>query len=387
METPSLALSQWSLGVQFGTVTLLAIFFLALARALKFQEVRLWAAAWCSDALALLFVSVVAFLGPPPLAERFCGAGYAAGKTLFALLMVAGARNHFRRGVEVQLKPRTVGFLVAVWSLSLGFFATDITYVQLGQALMVGGLFLYGGIWVLLRPRGDRSRWLGGAMLVEGILFLHYVPMLAPISFFKPLAFAYLRYPSFFDAGAELFVALASLVALESSANQHLSNLNDKLLASQERLRQLVDLDPLTNLLNRRGFRDEIERRRKDSTALVFLDIDNFKDVNDRFGHQVGDECLKQFARELTGAFRAEDSVFRWGGDEFLVLCKDLDPHAAWERVEALRRRIAESPDRPYPSRISAGVAILTPDRDPEAALAEADERMYADKDRERPGS
>jgi diguanylate cyclase (GGDEF)-like protein len=372
--------------VQFGTVTLLAVFFVALARALRFQEVRLWAAAWCADALALLCVAVVAFLHPPSLLDRLFGAGYAAGKTLFALLMVAGARNHFRRGVEVRMNPRAVGILVAVWSLSLGFFALDIAYLQLGQALMVGGLFLYGGVWVLLRPKGDRSRWLGGAMLVEGILFLHYVPMLAPISFFRPLAHSYLRYPSFFDAGAELFVALASLVALESSANQHLSSLNDKLLASQERLRQLVDLDPLTNLLNRRGFREEIERRRKDTTALIFLDLDNFKEINDRYGHQVGDECLRHFARELAGVFRAEDSLFRWGGDEFLVLCRDLDPFAAWERIEELRRRIAKSPEQAPPSRISAGVAILTPERDPEAVLAEADERMYADKSRRRPG-
>ena len=217
-------------------------------------------------------------------------------------------------------------------------------------------------------------------MLVEGILFLHYVPLLLPIPFFKPLVSAYMRYPSFLDAGAELFVALASLVALESSANRHLTSLNDRLLASQERLRQLVDLDPLTNLLNRRGFREEVERRRRDHTALVFLDIDNFKEVNDRFGHPVGDECLKQFARELTGVFRAEDAIFRWGGDEFLVLCKDLDPHAAWERVEDLRRRVALWPDWPHPTRISAGVALLTPDRDPDMALAEADERMYADK-------
>lgn len=379
-----LELSRWSLGVQFAVVTLLAFFFVAFSRTVRLQEVRLWAAAWIADASALFCVILVSFFQAPPWLARIALVGYAAGKTTYALLIVAGARNHLRRGTEVPLAPGTVALLVGAWSLCLGLFAQELIFVQLGQCVMVGALMTYGGLWVLLRPRAALSRWLGWAILAEGILFLHYVPMLAPLTWMgAPLA-EYLRYPSFIDAGAELLVALASLVALESSANEDLRHINRELEASQERLRQLIDVDPLTNLLNRRGFREEIERRQKQNTTLIFFDVDDFKEINDRFGHVVGDRCLRRVSLELARAFRPEDSVFRWGGDEFLVLCEELDPAGAWRRVEELRARLALPSEEIPACRIAAGVSLLLVGREAEAALAEADERMFEDKQRQK---
>ena len=106
---------------------------------------------------------------------------------------------------------------------------------------------------MLRNPRGERSRWLGAAFLVEGLVFLQYVPSLAPQLWGAPPLFNYVRYSSFFDAVAELLIALASLVALQDRIVEELRYANEELVASQERLRQLVDLDPLTSLMNRRG--------------------------------------------------------------------------------------------------------------------------------------
>jgi diguanylate cyclase (GGDEF)-like protein len=380
LDPTQVVLGQWSLGVQLGIVAMLALFFLALSRSVKLREVRLWAAAWTANAVALTFVFLTAFWFESAAMARVSAFFYAAGKTLFAILFVMGTRDHLLRGMEVRFNVRRLILLVVMWSVVIGFFAGELALVQLGQAAMVGSIFLYGAFSVLMHPRAARSRWLGWAMLAEGLLFLHYVPLLIPVVWFAAPLANYLRYPSFFDAGAELFLALGALVALESSVTDHLTHLNDELVASQDRLRQLVDLDPLTNLSNRRGFREEVNRRRNQDSTLIFLDVDNFKEINDRFGHQVGDECLRRLARELARVFRTEDALFRWGGDEFLVVSRDLDPGAAHERVEALRAVMRAEKDGAPHCFISAGVSLLPPGRDPEAALKEADERMYADK-------
>jgi diguanylate cyclase (GGDEF)-like protein len=193
-----------------------------------------------------------------------------------------------------------------------------------------------------------------------------------------------MHYSSFFDAGAELLLALTILVVVEGSSSKHLEHLNRELLASQDRLRQLVDLDPLTSLSNRRRLREEFDRVKASGAAVIFLDVDNFKEINDRFGHIVGDACLLRVAAALTRAFRTDDALFRLGGDEFLVLAVGLDPEAAHARVSRLRDALAVGEAGAPPCTVSVGVARLAPDAEPEAALREADERMYLEKRRQR---
>ncbi|MCJ7441914.1 MAG: diguanylate cyclase [Thermoanaerobaculaceae bacterium] len=381
METLAV-LGRWSIGVQLAVVSVIAIFFLFLSRTSKLEEVRLWAAAWIADAVALLsvFVYAIGFVGGtmPPVATGV----YAAAKTLFVLLLVAGTRHHFRSSVEDWLRPKQVALIVGVWGLTMGVLASQLAYAQVAQSLLVGVLMTTAGVWVLRKPRGERSRWLGVAFLVEGLVFLQYVPSLAPQIWGAPVLFNYVRYSSFFDAVAELLIALASLVALQDRIVEELRYANEELVASQERLRQLVDLDPLTSLMNRRGFRRELARVETAGAAIIFLDINNYKSINDRLGHSVGDACLRRFARVLTQCFRAEDAHFRWGGDEFLVLAPGLDIDGSGRRVAQLCSQLAQ-PEGDIPTcGIAVGVALLATGDDATAALHEADARMYIDKRR-----
>jgi diguanylate cyclase (GGDEF)-like protein len=188
------------------------------------------------------------------------------------------------------------------------------------------------------------------------------------------------HYSSFFDAGAELLVALAILVVVESSFSEHLEHLNGELVSSQERLRQLVDLDPLTSLSNRRRLREEFDRAQPEGATVIFLDIDDFKEINDRFGHIVGDACLRRMAAVLVRVFRPDDALFRLGGDEFLVIAQGLDAEAAQDRVSRMRRLLAASEDGVPPCPFSVGIAPLTPEGEPDAVLQEADEKMYRQK-------
>ncbi len=377
-----LAVQHWSVGVQLVAVCLLAFFFLALTRTVRLAEVRLWAWAWLSDALAVAAIFAGAFFAVPWWVLRLSAACYAAGKTGYVLLLVGGAQYHLRPGVHFGLGGRGLAGLLAGWSLALAVFAPQLVHVQLAQSLMVGAVLTAGAAWVLRHPRAQHSRWLAWAMLVEGLLFLHYVPLLLPVLWGgAPLAH-YLYLSSFYDTGAELFVAMGTLVALQSSATEHLRHLNEELLASHDRLRQVADLDPLTALANRRTLRGHLEQVTVRGAALIFVDIENFKRINDRHGHIAGDACLKRVAAALTHVFRAEDGLFRWGGDEFLVVATGLDFAGAQSRVDELRSLVAQRDGDAPPLGLWAGIALLPPNGEPDAALREADERLVADKQR-----
>jgi diguanylate cyclase (GGDEF)-like protein len=166
-----------------------------------------------------------------------------------------------------------------------------------------------------------------------------------------------------------------------------------QLEASRARISELearVDIDPLTDILNRRGFERELKRslayvkRYGTSVVLVFIDLDEFKPVNDRHGHAAGDAMLKAVAAALTKNVRASDVVGRLGGDEFAVLLWNVNAPDAAAKAKALEAAV-------YATRLSvdastvavgasAGLALLGALDTPAEVLARADAAMYARK-------
>jgi len=151
-----------------------------------------------------------------------------------------------------------------------------------------------------------------------------------------------------------------------------------------------VDIDPLTDVVNRRAFERELKRslayvkRYGASAALIYLDLDGFKPVNDRHGHAAGDAILKAVAAALSRIVRASDVVARVGGDEFAVLLWNLDEAAAAAKAAALEGAVYRTPVRWAASTLvvgaSAGVAILRPLDSAAEVLGRADAAMYARK-------
>ncbi len=155
-----------------------------------------------------------------------------------------------------------------------------------------------------------------------------------------------------------------------------------------------IEIDALTELLNRRGFERELKRalayvkRYGTSAALLFIDLDGFKPVNDRHGHAAGDAALKAVAATLTRNVRASDVVARLGGDEFVVLLWNVRGPAAVAKAAALENLIEAEPVRCGAAILhvgaSAGVALIDALDAPADLVARADAAMYARKSEKR---
>jgi diguanylate cyclase (GGDEF)-like protein/PAS domain S-box-containing protein len=172
-----------------------------------------------------------------------------------------------------------------------------------------------------------------------------------------------------------------------------------ELKEAEARVTHMAYHDALTGLANRELFHESlhlaVERARRDGTAIavVFLDLDNFKQLNDTKGHHVGDQLLAELGRRLEGATRDVDVVARQGGDEFLLMLADLEPatssivvHKVLERLLAALAEPITLPDGSFKVEGSVGVSVFPRDaRDAETLLRHADTAMYEAK-RSAPG-
>jgi diguanylate cyclase (GGDEF)-like protein len=150
--------------------------------------------------------------------------------------------------------------------------------------------------------------------------------------------------------------------------------------------RFLADHDPLTRLLNRRALLQELQEpdvtaHGARTVALVFLDLDNFKDINDHHGHVVGDRVLARFGSLLAELVRSDDHAFRVGGDEFALLLREAGERDAREVVERIIAAVESNID-PLVRTLSASFGVATSSRrqEPEELLRIADEAMYQAK-------
>ena len=161
----------------------------------------------------------------------------------------------------------------------------------------------------------------------------------------------------------------------------------------EERVTFLAYHDQLTGLPNRTMFEHHLDlvlaRAAHDGTAaaLLYLDVDKFKHVNDTFGHDAGDELLKEVARRLRAAARASDLVVRLGGDEFLIVLGDVPAESAAAVAEGVARRVCQAFERPFDvgggftTSSSIGIGLFPVDaHDAKSLLSSADLGMYASK-------
>ena len=178
---------------------------------------------------------------------------------------------------------------------------------------------------------------------------------------------------------------------LAADATERMEEKTRRLGEDLSEMRRLADTDVLTGLLNRRAFNIYADdayqhyRRYKRGVAVLMIDIDFFKRVNDTFGHAAGDEVIKSVGAKISDAIRTTDKLARFGGEEFVVMLREIEPPAAYALADRIRRMIAEETvdhrGAPIHITVSIGVAILSmKDRDMADPIERADRALYRAK-------
>jgi diguanylate cyclase (GGDEF)-like protein len=218
---------------------------------------------------------------------------------------------------------------------------------------------------------------LAAAFLVRAIVFLSlYRTGSAP-------AWAnYLSYESYYDFTLHCVLAFAAMAMWNESQIGRIRDLAGEVDHLRRESTQRLDLDHLTGLLNQAALARRVEQAGAFEGVVAVCDMDNFKDVNDRYGHLVGDEILRNIGNLLRSSIRHEDEAFRWGGDEFVILFHNQLSEVARKRMAEISTRLREFRVRGYgvlPISFSWGTAEAG-GRSLREALDEADQSMYAMK-------
>lgn len=285
------------------------------------------------------------------LLSRWSIAAQIASALLIAVFFVVVSRSVRR----VELRS-----WVYAWIVNL-FAVLAMLAPAFGKTMFVA---LLGAALLIVAVRRPRSVWLAAGFGLRALLAVVVDEPFVPL----------------IDAAAQWVITLGCAVALYRTVQQELIDANQALLAAKDVLQDLVDRDSLTGLANRRALPAILRDAFESGATLFFLDLNDFKDINDSYGHHAGDECLKRFAHAIQTSFRPGDHVIRYAGDEFVVVAPGVEPQAIADRIGAVRERLKFEKDSGPQIRFSVGHAYLAPKGDAEAAMREADQAMYRDK-------
>ena len=381
---------EWSSAAQIASALIIAVFFGVLRRSIPRAEIRWWMRAWMANVAALaVTIGFWMFMATGATASALTlfliRVFYLAPKTAFVLFVIYGAWTLRPRPLPL-LTPRAIGVLVVLFAMTGGIALNGVDQIGISETAAMAIAFGAAAI-ALLRSRDAGLIWLALGMgarallsVGEGITYwIDYAPAHAWPAFFRLHSATILGGHSSFDTGAEWMIALGCVLAVSHRTQRELQHSNATLLDAQEELRRLADRDPLTALANRRLLPQVFRSVHHEGAALVFFDLDRFKQINDAHGHHAGDAALRRFADALVESFRPSDAVVRYAGDEFVVVAKGLDVEAATDRAQALRERLRAS-GHPIAIEFSFGVTELVPGTTPDEALRAADAAMYERK-------
>ena len=362
---------------------LIAVLLLLLYVYRQRHYILFWIAGWVLIAAAM-FVSY-----PKYGFEKAVNLAYGVSQFLSigsALVFVISAdayrsRPHLRQAYGIMLLPVLLWFTLA--PLPLG---PEAAFAP-GHVLIAGALAAAGFAHLILLRR---ARLFGAFVIGTSMLGLSASNLWTALGAPGPDD-AGVRTATFVTLGLYLVAALGMQLMTFEDMTYELRVTNRDLEAAQAELRDMVTTDALTGCRNRRFFDEvigrELERHRRYTIplSLLFVDINRFKVINDTLGHEAGDRVLQQVAAFLMSKVRGADYVFRWGGDEFVVLisCGAEEALHKGAELQAVFARSSKAASLPHGVGLSIGVTEIPPDtRDIMPLVKEADERMYEDKKR-----
>jgi len=383
------------LAIQCVGIVLMALLSLSMRGSIKSPALTCWNGAWISLSLALLGLFAGFHIAP---GHSLFYSLYFFGEYAFGLMFIGGCRQ-----LVHGTRPTARCYLLFIPAAALGavlpYLSSDFNDLFMVQATIMAGLF--AASFITLIPafrRGESSpglRVMSAALVLLTLDFLHYLPVFGARKGLWGITVpaAYLQYTSIFDLILEILLGFGTMMVLWEGVRREVEAANRQLTTAHDKLELMARMDPLTEALNRHAFHSLLSRNSGASESEVdgcvaVIDIDNLKPINDTMGHSVGDKAIRAVARAVRSLIRADDMLFRWGGDEFLVLMFKLHEDEAGRRMRSLNEILAKNSEQwtaaPIKITVSSGVAGFQSLSGLGQAIEEADRAMYESRKRNR---
>jgi diguanylate cyclase (GGDEF)-like protein len=340
-----------------------------------------WSVAWAVEALAAVSTELASLTQWPHwlAIHSFLEFG-------FALSLVAAARvGSTERNQSWRSALRVLYFLPAfVFVLELfeghrhaGFLAV--------RSLVLGLIYFYSFRQLAQGFQVKSRRLFHLTLLALSLLYLHCFPAYLFIQWthgIVPAWMAYMSYIGYVDLALKTVLAFSAMAMWIENQNDRVSQIARELDRVRREAAHDGSLDYLTGLANPDSLRKRIDLEDSFKGVAAVCDLDEFKIINDRFGHVVGDEVLRNVGNLLRSSIRAEDIAYRWGGDEFAILFRDQEPRHARDRMAAIEARLGDFRVRGHTSlQISFSWGVAEGNGVPlRTVLEQADREMYATK-------
>jgi len=355
---------------------------------IKSASLKCWTRAWLSLAIAL--VSLFAGFHIVPGHTLFYSV-YFLGEYAFGLMFIGGCR-YLASGANMTHRCYAMLIPAGLLAIALPWLSADFNDLFMVQASVMAALFAVSfiALWPALRQRETSPglRIMGAALILLTIDFLHYLPVFGARKglWGMTVPTAYLQYTSIFDLILEILLGFGTIMVLMEGVRTEVEASNRELTSARDKLELMARMDPLTEALNRHAFHsllshDAASPGSEVDGCVAIIDIDNLKPINDTLGHGVGDKAIRAVARAVRSLIRADDMLFRWGGDEFMVLMFKLHEEEASRRMRSLNEILEENGEQwtsaPVKITVSSGVCGFESLKDLGQAIETADQAMY----------
>ena len=376
--------SKIGLIIQLAGVSLITLLTLFLRRSLNVVALKHWTNAWLFMSFAL-FCLRLAFSYEEYSVQLF--SFYFITQYLFGFLLIVGCRSLGASG-EMPIRQEILVLPLIIIAFSLPFVAEDFNLV-LNLHSVIFSAFLVVAFIELWRTK---IRSFGGKVMLIALAlmfvyhFQYFLVFAARqyVQFPQELA----AYSSLIDLVLQILLGFGMVIVLLELVLSDAKVANEKLKKAHEKLEEIAHIDPLTTALNRHAFHGYMKRRGGEDQPVTgsvgFFDIDDLKTINDLYGHAVGDIAIRTVVRAIRETVRAEDLIFRWGGDEFFVIMISMEAEMAERRMVKLEKMLSDVRIGGVSHPLSIGVSFTFADfadvNDLEASIAAADAKMYQHK-------
>jgi diguanylate cyclase (GGDEF)-like protein len=390
--------------VQLTGALLLAGLFLLLRHYARRRKYFLaWSKAWFALIVAVLAVMIRYNILPslnvavPPndgLEVRLLLATFQFAKLMFYALLAAGTLVYVRGSVPPKVGT-VIGVSAALYTLLCVAYGRDLDQLVTMQAPIAALVTAWCAYTIYSLPESRRT--LGSITVgtvfaaMAGLWSVYFAAFGVSASALEPnqgpaLINFIVRNNSFFDALTHIALGYGMVILMMEDAKREADNAHAELAVAHDELRRSALYDSVTGSMNRRAFQEGLglEAARATFGTVMMLDMDNLKAVNDRHGHAAGDALLRYLVDVLRATLRTSDKLYRWGGDEFLIVFPGADHLHVKRRMEnlvSLARPLAVGPEgKPVSLMVSVGTSRYASAEEFRAAIERADADMYREK-------